>query len=800
MDEVIRFPKQRLSYKQKTEKWRKECVNWALSRTYFNYSPVRKSVRNMKINQDLVNGILHMEDLMAVLNPSNTLADYIPDSIQHYPIINSKLEVLQGEEAARAFDWKVVVTNPNAVSEIENNKKKEIITRLQELIEDQSQSEDEFNQNLEKMSYFFEYEWQDMRETRANALLNHYVKELNLPKLFNDGIFDAMKFGEEMYSVEIIGGEPVVERLNPMKVHVFRSGYDNRIENADIIILEDFWSPSKVIDRYYDELKSEDIKYIEEVTNSLTGGAYDENGSYDETKGFIRRDMVSDVFEDTDFYTHLFDKDVTADSLLPYDMQGNIRVIRIFWKSYRKIKKIKFYDADGSTNYRFEPEDYLTKEEQGEEERILWINEAWEGTLIGEKVYVSMRRCPVQYNRLSNPSRCHFGIFGTIYNKNDDKPYSMVDKMKPYSYMYDIVHDRLNKLMDRNWGKIITLDLAMVPEEWEIDKWLYYAKVNGIAVKDSFKESAYGKPVGALNNNSTGVIDAELGNTIQWNITFLQFLKGEMSEAAGISPQREGQVANRETVGGVERATLQSSHITEWIFVGHEDLKKRVLEGVLEAAKIGMKGGSMKFPYLLSDGQQRIMDIDGDEFAECDYGLVVDNGHDTQKLNQQLETLAQAAIQNNYSLSSVMRMFTSVSIMEKIRILQHEEKERNEQAQRMQEQEIQIKQQEIQQKQATEQARMEHEYRMNQENNDTKILVAEINSQAEADRLALMNGDNDGVEEMSEEGRARIKEMARQFDAKQKLEREKFSFEKEKTRKDQELKARQISKTNTAKK
>jgi hypothetical protein len=37
------------------------------------------------------------------------------------------------------------------------------------------------------MSDFFTYEWQDAREVRANSLLNHYVKELNLPLLFNTG-------------------------------------------------------------------------------------------------------------------------------------------------------------------------------------------------------------------------------------------------------------------------------------------------------------------------------------------------------------------------------------------------------------------------------------------------------------------------------------------------------------------------------------------------------------------------------------------------------------------------------------
>ena len=32
----------------------------------------------------------------------------------------------------------------------------------------------------------------------------------------------------------------------------------------------------------------------------------------------------------------------------------------------------------------------------------------------------------------------------------------------------------------------------------------------------------------------------------------------------------------------------------------------------------------------------RIMEIDGDEFAECDYGLVVDNSNDSQKLQSQM--------------------------------------------------------------------------------------------------------------------------------------------------------------------
>ena len=234
MSEFVQFPPQQLPFSRKNKAWRKKHLDWANSRTFFNYSLVRKSVIHKKINYDLLNGKLHMNDLMLVINPDNIDAGFIPDKIQHYPIMNSKLNVLRGEESKRVFDYRVVVTNPNAVSEIENNKKNELLQRLQQLLADSSQSEEEFNSELDKLGEYYTYEWQDMKEVRANALLNHYWKELNMPLIFNQGFMDAMTVAEEIYMFDIVGGEPTIERLNPNKVHVFRSGSSNRIEDADI--------------------------------------------------------------------------------------------------------------------------------------------------------------------------------------------------------------------------------------------------------------------------------------------------------------------------------------------------------------------------------------------------------------------------------------------------------------------------------------------------------------------------------------------------------------------------------------
>ena len=748
-----------------------------------------------------------MEDLAMVINPDNIQAGFIPDRIQHYPIMNSKLSVLRGEESKRVFDYRVVITNPNAISEKENTRKEELNARLQQVIADKSQSEDEFNQELEKINDYFTFEWQDSREIRANALLSHYTKEYNIPFLFNMGFMDGMTVGEEIYQCDIVGGEPTIEKINPLKIRVFKSGYSNRIEDAGMIVIEDYWSPSRVIDTFYDSLSRKDIEYIEKSQGNVSGGSTDSMDNVDERQGFVNRVFVGEeaTMQDGFFWDPIGNADSINSNLAPFDTLGNIRVIRVYWKSLRKIKKVKSYDPmTGEELFSFYPETYILKKDQGEEEEIFWINEAWEGTKIGSDIYVNMRPRVIQYNRLSNPSRCHFGIIGSIYNINDSRPFSLVDMMKPYNYLYDVIHDRLNKLIAKNWGKIITLDLAKVPERWDVEKWLYFAKTNNIAVVDSFKEgnkgAATGKLAGGLNNASSGVIDAELGNTIQQYTNLLEFIKMEMSEVAGITKQREGQVANRETVGGVERATLQSSHITEYLFLIHDDVKKRTLEAFLETAKIALKGRSKKFQYLLSDGSIQIMNIDGDEFAEADYGLVVDNSKGLQELQQKMNMLAQAALQNQIlNFSTIMKLYNSSSLAEKQRLVEKNEVELMERQQQMQQQQMEAQQQQAQMQAQLQQAKMEQEYKMNSENNETKIIVAEINSQAEADRLAMMNND-DGIEEpeFTEEARANLLEKMREFDQRLKLDREKLGFEKKKHKEDLAMKD-QISKRQAKK-
>ena len=791
------FPAQQLTFNKKGKKWRKLCVDFGDNHSLLHYHLTRKSVHAMKINYDLINGKIHMSDLKMLINPYDLDASFIPDNIQHYPVINSKLEVLRGEESKRLFDFKVVITNPTAVSEIEEEKNNQVNMMLQQILMDDAQDEQSFNQELEKQSNYFTYEYQDKREVRGNLLLNHYMKELEMPQLFNQGFVDAYTIGEEAYHCDIVGGEPYIEKIDPLKMRVIKSGSSNQIEDADMIVLEDYWSPGRIIDTFWDQLSKKDIEALEYAPdNQDRANPYvDSMDNLDPRYGFVPN-LGGDITAGEAMIDPLSLFDNTYDATyLPYDSNGNVRVLRVYWKSRRQIKKVKSYDPEtGEETFNFYPETYYCDPMKGEEEQTFWINEAWEGTKIGKDIYVNMRPRPVQYNRLSNPSRCHFGIVGSIYNINGNEPFSLVDIMKPYAYLYDIYHDRLNKTLAKNMGKIVRMDFAKVPKGWDVDKWLYYINVNNIAVEDSFKEGnigvATGKLAGAMNNASSGVIDASLGNEIQQYINVLEWISTKIGELAGISKQREGQISNRETVGGVERATLQSSLITERLFFVHDSVKKRALECFLETAKIALRGRKKKFDYILDDGSRQLLEIDGDEFAECDYGLVVDNSNGTQELNQKLDTLAQAALQNQaLDFSSIMKLYTTRSVTEKQRMVENNEKRRKEEAQQQQQEQLQMQQAQLQQQAQQAQAEQELKYKMFQEEMENNLLVAQINSQAELARLQLAGGSDEmTMEQKLALEREKLSENARQFN-------ENLSFQKQKQKDDVRVKEQQIKAT-----
>ena len=742
MSDTKNFPTQKLSYKQKGKKWRKDHLDWADNNSYLSNSVVRRKLKNKKINLNLYNGKVDVNDMKLILNPGGMEKFFVPDAIQHYPIVTPRVNVLVGEEKRRKFDWTVQIINPDTLSKIKEDKKKLVDQKLMEMLQSQV-SDEELEKELEKYGDYINFDYQDMREKRANLLLRHYIAKLDMKISFQQGFKDALIMGEEIYMFDIVNGRVAFEKLNPLKVHTLRGGFSNKIEDSDVIILDDFWAPGKIQDTYYNDLNDADVKKLDE--GSWSSGTKNLDGvteSVDDVAGLkiLEQDGMDSYIESTG----IFDAQDSPGRGTYTDGAGNVRVLRMFWRSMKKVIKVTFFDELGKKQTKFRSEDYIADKNMGETIETLWIPQWWKGVKIGQDTYLQIKPKEIQYNKLNEPSFNSCGIVGQVYNSGDEEAVTMVDRAKPFQYLYDISWYRVNEALSKYLGSIVELDLAKVPTGWSVTKWLYFARKSGISVVDSFKEGqkgmAKGKLAGAVGNTTGRVLEQKVGDFIQTHIEMMEFAKAQMDEITGVSRQRLGQVENRETVGGVERAVSQSNHITEELFTMHDYCKKRCFQMLIETAKIALKGQSIKFAYIADDQTRQLAEIEGDEFAEEEYGLMVSNDDEINHMQQKLDGMVQMGLQNQMlSFSTAIKIYNSPSIREIQRMIQKDETNmKAQQAKAGEDQNKQMQAQMEQQAQTEQQAQALGLEKFNRED-ETKRYIAEL--QADTARINKENSD-----------------------------------------------------------
>jgi hypothetical protein len=743
-EKVIHFPAQKKSISKKTKEWRKKNINAAEDYAFHRDEGLRKSTKNKKINYDLYSDILDQEDVEKTCNPFKLKNLTAPASMQNYPIANPKIDLLVGEALKRKLDIRVRVGNQDAVSQKEKKLKEKFTKLLTESIQEEQLSEEDMQKKLADFERFKTYEYQDQREEMATHILTHLQQKLKIDQTFAKGFKDALIAGEEIYQTDVIAGEPILQRLNPKHVNVIRSGESPYVEDADVITIRSWYSPGRIIDEYHEELTPAEIDMLEK--GAFAGDAESHIG--DRKPINLDPDTFDPDWWDSNDFGNIFDED------------GNIRVLKVYWKSRRKMLKVTKINDFGNEIISLEDENFKINKDLGEKSKVLWINEWWEGHKIGgssvqgddRAIYVRMQPRKIQFRNMENPSKCHPGIVGTIYQTNDNASVSLMDRMKPYQYMYNVLMYNTELAIAKNYGKIMSLDLARVPENWKIDQWLSFAQGMNLAVFDSFKEGNKGAATGKLAGGQqlpTPVIDLEMGNTIQLYISMLGYIKQELGEISGVSPGRQGQISAREAVGNVEREVIQSSHITEYWFAEHEATQIKVLETLLETAKFAWRNKeNTKVQYVLDEGSTRIFEIDGQIFNEADYDVHVTTGSMNDNLRESLKQLAHAGMQNGMiNFSQLLDIMTTNSVSAIKRKIEKSEEDAKAQAAEQQKQEQQMAQQQMQQQAAIEEQKAKaevdkqiRELEDNQRDRENAILLKQLEINARESQETSKDG------------------------------------------------------------
>lgn len=777
------IPKQKIATSKKTKEWGKQNLLAWENRLVHNNSVNESSKINMKRNSDLFYfNKLSRTDIENICNPMGIDDFIIPPDFKHYKIENPKIQTLKGEELGRKFEWKVYVSNRDAVSQKEEQKKAEFFQFIIDKIKAESLDEAQLQAEFTKMNEYLAYDWQEIREKTADELLHHYNQYLDLKTEFSKAWEYALINAQEIMCVDEHNGKPTVKACDPKTVYWLNEGGNNYIDDADAIVEVYYLPLGQVIDYYYDFLKPDEIDKLEARQNNLSEYRnFTYNQYYQKTeKGFIINQASQEIdVVGTEFHDY-------------YDEEGNIRIVHCRWKSLRKIGELTYFDESGDMQTKHVDEYYQINESLGETIKWLWITEAWENTRIGDDIFVKCKPRSVQFRKLDNISYCALGYVGTaLYN-------GMFDLMKYYSIQFDALMYRTNQALIKSFGRIGKLDLSLIPDGWSVDLWMHYATNLGWAVIDSFKEGKKGAALGKLagqSQNQGDVIDMEQGQFIQQNMLMLQFVENQLDKLIGINQQRQG-ITNSTSGLQLNREAIQaSSNITESYFAIHDNVKLRTLRALLEVSKYCLREKTESIQYITSEMTAQIFQVDGELINEAEYGILVGSANDDARMIESLQEAVKIALQTGaVDLVQLMDVFSSGStavikrkIEKSVKEKQQIEQEQIKQQQQLEQQKLQFEAQKAQQEQADKQADRDlKQYEIDREF-EKYIQGKEIDAAAKQKQLDV---DNNGIPDYMEIAKVALDQQ--NVDAKKFTEQAKLIQKSNETKTKADLETRKL--------
>lgn len=744
------FPAQKLPMSKKTQAWKEACVDYVVGAGDSGFGGNGRSRSDeMQTYYDLYNSIYNEKDLKYVTNPFKQ-DDGFPAMAQDYNIIKPYVDQLLGEETKRPFNFHPQRTSDIAASELQEKAKEMLMDYIQATIASKLSPEQaaRYEQALatgeiqtpEAIAKYLQKDYKDIAETEAYHALQFLKRELNLTHEFYKGWKDALIGGEEIYYIGVINGDPYVERVNPMYFDYEHSLDLEFIDDAAWCRRKMIMSATEIYDRFYDKMSERQLNELLELIDQRPGA-----GNNPE----IRKTSID--------YESIKLHKINSFTDNPFDID-HIVVYHCCWKSFKKIGFVTLLNPETGEVEEFQvDEDYkVTGTEQSVEWD--WIIEVWEGYRIGDDMYIGIQ--PIEYQHISadNPNSQKLPYTGVVYNNTNSKPRSLVSMMKPLQYMYIVVWYRLELALSRDKGKVAVMDITQIPKSMNIDvnKWMHYLSALGVAFINPYDEGwdipgrEGGKP---SQFNQLSSWDLTMSNVIAEYIQLMQKIEDMVAKLTGITPQRQGQIAASELVSNANTAVNMSYHITEPWFWNHNQVKRRVLTMLLNTSKAAWKDNKRYLNYILDDATRAFVQLSDNFFYE-DMDIFVDDSTKNQQYIDQLKQLLQPAMQNGASLLDIAEIITLDNMSMIKNRLEEIEQKRMEQMQQQQQAEQQAQQQMAeQQNQLKEEELMLKEAEMDLEkykvdqDNATKITVAQLNAYRGAENMDQdMNGIPDPIE------------------------------------------------------
>lgn len=786
------FPRQKLPLSKKGKKWQEDCVNYIIGEGNVTSGGNSTSYYGeLQTYYNLYNSIFDEKDFKSITNPFK-VEDGFPATPHDFNIIRPKVDLLIGEETKRPLNFRVIRTSQEATSEMQEKEKQMILQYIEAAITAKMSPEEaqQFQEQLqsgeimppEQIAKYMDKDYKDIVENTAYHSLTYLREKLDLDNEFIKGWKDGLISGREIYYVGVLNAEPYAERVNPICFSYDKSPDLDFIEDGSWCCRKMRMPITEVYDRYYDKLEEKDLDKLEEMIGSTPGRNLGDRSPVD--MGIQLRIYDNPIFEGSG--------------------KSLVNVWHCCWKSFKKIFYVTTTDDAGQPQINIVDETY---QPVGNEVSVEpdWIIEVWEGYRAGSDLYFGIQPIEYQHVSIDNPNSQKLPYCGAIYSNTNSKPRSLVSILKPLQYMYIVLWYRLELAIARDKGKVVNMDITQIPKSMNISpaKWMHYLSSVGVNFINPYEEGwnipgrEGGKPA---QFNQITALDLTMSNVIAEYIQLMDKIEELTGTISGITQQREGAVSSSEMVGNVERSVVQSSHITEPLFWVHNQCKRRVLNMLLNTAKGAWEEtGKQKLQYIFDNGERAFLDITPKFYYEDMDVFVSDTSKDLENI-QKLQQLIQPAMQNGASLLEAAEILTNDNfniIKQKLKDMQTRQEQiqqQQQEAEAQQQQQLQQMQNESKQQELMlQEAQMDLQRYQIDQDNQTKIAVAQINAYRGTEEL---DQDQNGIPDPIEIGKQAIEQQKinqeaynKRYETKQKreIEDQKIQLEKDKMKHETEL-------------
>lgn len=786
------FPRQKLPLSKKGKKWQEDCVNYIIGEGNVTSGGNSTSYYGeLQTYYNLYNSIFDEKDFKSITNPFK-VEDGFPATPHDFNIIRPKVDLLIGEETKRPLNFRVIRTSQEATSEMQEKEKQMILQYIEAAITAKMSPEEaqQFKEQLqsgevmppEQIAKYMDKDYKDIVENTAYHSLTYLREKLDLDNEFIKGWKDGLISGREIYYVGVLNAEPYAERVNPIYFSYDKSPDLEFIEDGSWCCRKMRMPITEVYDRYYDKLEEKDLDKLEEMIGSTPGRNLGDRSPVD--MGIQLRIYDNPMFEGSG--------------------KSLVNVWHCCWKSFKKIFYVTTTDDAGQPQINIVDETYKPVGNEISVEPD-WIVEVWEGYRAGSDLYFGIQPIEYQHVSIDNPNSQKLPYCGAIYSNTNSKPRSLVSILKPLQYMYIVLWYRLELAIARDKGKVVNMDITQIPKSMNISpaKWMHYLSSVGVNFINPYEEGwnipgrEGGKPA---QFNQITALDLTMSNVIAEYIQLMDKIEELAGTISGITAQREGAVSSSEMVGNVERSVVQSSHITEPLFWVHNQCKRRVLNMLLNTAKGAWEEtGKQKLQYIFDNGERAFLDITPKFYYEDMDVFVSDTSKDLENI-QKLQQLIQPAMQNGASLLEAAEVLTNDNfniIKQKLKDMQTRQEQiqqQQQEAEAQQQQQLQQMQNESKQQELMlQEAQMDLQRYQIDQDNQTKIAVAQINAYRGTEEL---DQDQNGIPDPVEIGKQAIEQQKinqeaynKRYEAKQKreIEDQKIQLEKDKMKHETEL-------------